>query len=309
MACGELQGVHVIEPTRVRLLTVGLLVFTALEAGTGPLVLLIHGFPDGPESYGNQLTALAEAGFHAVAVTLRGYENSSRPSDASYRIVDLATDVIGWMNALGETQAHIVGHDWGATIAFAAAVSVPERVKTLTMIAVPPLRRLATAIRSDPAQRKRSRYMFFFQLKGVADWWLRRRNAALVERLWRKWSPGLHIPLSAIERARARFCHPQVSSAALSYYRQTLDVWSKRGRKSWALMMGCVHVSTLGLCGDQDGCVAAGVFMASMRPEDFPAGLSKHSISGAGHFVHIENPEAVNTLLLQHLRTPSLTET
>ena len=127
-----------LEPARVRLLTVGPLVFTALEAGTGPLVLLIHGFPDGPETYSHQLTALAEAGFHAVAVTLRGYEDSSRPSDASYRIVDLAADVAGWMNALGETQAHLVGHDWGATIACAAAVSSPERVKTLTMIAVPP---------------------------------------------------------------------------------------------------------------------------------------------------------------------------
>ena len=148
--------------------------------------------------------------------------------------------------------------------------------------------------------------MFFFQIKGVADWWLSRRNAALVERLWSKWSPGSHFPLAAIERVRARFRKPQVSSAALSYYRQTLDMWSKRGRESWALMKGCVHVPTLGICGDQDGCIGAGVFMASMRPEDFPLGVSKYCISGAGHFVHAENPAAVNVLLLQHLSTSPL---
>ena len=104
-------------------------------------------------------------------------------------------------------------------------------VTTLTMIAVPPLRRLTAAILKDPAQGERSRYMFFFQFKGLAGWWLRCRNAALVERLWRKWSPGSHTALAAIERVRGRFRQPQVSSAALSYYRQTLDKWSKQGRK------------------------------------------------------------------------------
>ena len=102
---------------RTRVLNVGPLAFTAREAGEGPLVLMIHGFPDEPATFDAQLLALARAGYHVVAPTLRGYERSSRPTDASYRLVDLASDVTGWMDALETQSAHLVGHDWGATVA------------------------------------------------------------------------------------------------------------------------------------------------------------------------------------------------
>lgn len=111
-----------------RRLQVGPLTFTAYEMGAGPLVLLLHGFPDGPETFRHQLPALAAAGYRAVAVTLRGYEHSSLPPDGSVRVADLAADVFGWMDAMDEARAHLIGHDWGATIAYAAAKLRPERV-------------------------------------------------------------------------------------------------------------------------------------------------------------------------------------
>ena len=90
----------------------GALTFTAWAQGEGPLVLLLHGFPDTPHTFKHQLPALAAAGCRAVAVTSRGYEASSMPLDGSFHVRSLAQDVVDWVAALGETKAHLVGHDW-----------------------------------------------------------------------------------------------------------------------------------------------------------------------------------------------------
>jgi pimeloyl-ACP methyl ester carboxylesterase len=290
---------------RTRTLAVGPLAFTAREAGEGPLVLLIHGFPDGPETFDAQLPALAAAGFHAVAPTLRGYERSSRPGDGSYRLVDLAADVKGWMDALGAERAHLVGHDWGATIAYAAAVAAPERAASLTMIAVPHPMRLVEAIRTDPAQRRRSAYMTFFQLKGLADWWMGREGASALVRLWRRWSPGWTPPPAHLDAMRRRFADPVTLTAALTYYRQALDAKTPAGQASAALFAGEVKSPVLGLCGAADGCIGADVFERAMDAGPFPGGAECETIPDAGHFVHAERPGAVNAHLVSWLRTQS----
>jgi pimeloyl-ACP methyl ester carboxylesterase len=168
------------------------LAFTAHEIGAGPLVLLIHGFPDGPATWRDVAPRVAEAGFRCVAVTLRGYQATSLSPEGQYRLADLAGDVASWIEGLGEQQAHLIGHDWGATIAFAATVHQPERVASLSMISVPNPMRFGTAVGQDKAQMKRSSYIMFFQLGGLSDWWVGRRNAAFVERLWRQ--AGAKLP-------------------------------------------------------------------------------------------------------------------
>ena len=133
-------------------LTCGDLKFSAFEMGQGPVVVLLHGFPDTPATFRHQLPALAAAGYRAVAVTSRGYEPSSQPADGSYHVRNLAQDVVDWVVALGVPQAHLVGHDWGATIAYAAAALKPASFKTLTAIAVPQPARFGQLLMQDPAQ-------------------------------------------------------------------------------------------------------------------------------------------------------------
>ena len=295
MAGSEIAGAEALK------LKVGGLTFSAFAMGHGPLVILIHGFPDGPETFRHQLPALAEAGYRAVAVTARGYEASSRPDNGNYSIACLADDVLGWIDALGEHEAHLIGHDWGANLAFAAARAAPERVKSLTLMAVPHPARLGALIRSDPAQMRRSSYIFFFQLRGIADLWVRMAHAAFIERLWRKWSPGWKPEPDVIGPVRDRFSVAAMVTAALGYYRQIMDTRHPDARRSAELFGGIQTVRTLGVAGEQDGCISADIFERSMLAGDFSGGMRVERLPGAGHFVHAERPDAVNPLLLDWL--------
>lgn len=279
----------------------GPLRFTASAMGTGPLVILIHGFPDTRDSFKDQLPALAEAGFRAVAVSLRGYEPSSQPADGDYHVTSLAADVIAWIDALGETTAHLVGHDWGATIAFAAAALAPSRVASLAVLAVPHPARFAETYLTVPAQQARSAYILEFMAPD-AEAMILADDCAYLDTLWRKWSPGWTFLQSDIGPMQRAFQQPGVAAAALSYYRQALDVVSEAGKASQALLAGPFAVPTLGLTGEDDGCISADVFEASMRDTDFPGSLRVERISGAGHFLHREATDQINNHLICWMR-------
>ena len=166
----------------------GPLSFTAWSRGQGPLVLLIHGFPDLPQTWASQLHTLAAAGYRAVAVTSRGYERSSQPADNNYQATALATDVEAWLDSLGAEQAHLVGHDWGAAISYSAAASQPERFTSLTALSLPHTGRLQEVMPSSLRQLWLSRYIFLFQLAGVAEKKLSKQQFAYVDTLWQRWS-------------------------------------------------------------------------------------------------------------------------
>ncbi|ALG15480.1 epoxide hydrolase [Kibdelosporangium phytohabitans] len=137
------------------------------ESGAGPLVLLLHGFPEGWYSWRHQLVALAEAGFHAVAPDQRGYGRTSKPSAvADYTMLHLVGDVVGLVDALGEDQAVVVGHDWGAAVAWHTALLRPDRVRGVAGLSVPfrprgPVAPLSTVPSGF--------YLAHFQEPGVAD--------------------------------------------------------------------------------------------------------------------------------------------
>jgi pimeloyl-ACP methyl ester carboxylesterase len=269
--------------------------------GRGPLVLLVHGFPDTPLTFHRQLPFLAAQGYRAVAVTLRGYEPGSLPADGSFHVRNLAQDVHDWITALGEMRAHLIGHDWGATIAYAAARLEPAAFESLTLIAVPQPARFGMLLRADRAQQRPSSYMMFFQLRGIAEFVLRRRDFRYLERLWQRWSPGWRDGDAALDAVKAAFRAPGVLPAALSYYRQALDAKSTIGQASAALLLPAMSVRTLGLYGCDDGCIGADIFERSMLPEEFPAGLELEGFEETGHFVHQEAADAVNARLLQFL--------
>lgn len=285
-----------------RTLRVGALQFSAWEMGLGPTVVCLHGFPDTAHSWRLMLPAVAEAGFRAVAVSTRGYEPGSIPPDGDFSIAALAQDVGGWLDALEVQQAHLIGHDWGAAIACAAAVAHAPRIVSLTALAAPHPVGLATAMAGDLGQMLKSWYISYFQIRGRPERIVPRRDFAFLERLWRAWSPGWAIPSEDLEAMKSAFRKPGVLEATLACYRQALDRAHPRLAENAALLGAPVLARTLGLAGVNDGCIKAEVFAQAMPTELFPGGLAMRSINDAGHFLHLEQPEAVHQHIIAHLR-------
>jgi len=285
----------------------GPLTFSALGCGMAanagrPLVLCLHGFPDNPQTFKHQLPALADAGYRAIAPTLRGYEPSSQPADGDYTVATMARDVLAWLDGLGEERVHLVGHDWGAAITYAAGSLAPERFASLTTIAVPHSPRFFEGVKRVPGQLQRSWYMSFFQLRGLADWALERNDWALVRRLWRTWSPGAEPDEAEWAELRATFEAPGVKKAMLAYYRQNASPSVALGWKaSEAMKLTIVPVRTLAITGADDGCIDTRMYDHTFDERDFPAGFRIERIAGAGHFVQREQPDEVTALLLEWL--------
>ncbi len=278
----------------------GPLAFTARSEGDGPLVLCLHGFPDNASSFRHQLPVLAAAGYRAVSVTLRGYEPSSQPADGDYSIAGDRGDVLAFIEQLGTPKAHLVGHDWGAAVAYATGAAAPGRLYSLTTIAVPHSGRFVTEAARFPRQLALSWYMGFFQLRGVSDYVVRRNGFRFIRRLWRDWSPGWDIPDEVLDDVIATLRQPGVVRAALAYYRTALSPSAFTPRARAAAHFE-VRVPTLAITGERDGCIDTKVFERLTYPQDFPAGLSVERVRDAGHFPHQEQPDAVNALLLAWL--------
>lgn len=278
--------------------------FPARAQGDGPLVLLLHGFPDCYRSFDAQLPALARAGYRAVAVTLRGYAPEAQPEDGDYSPLALAQDALAWIDALGEPRAHVVGHDWGAALAYTAAALAPERLSSLCAMAVPHSGRFLRDIRRHPRQVRRSWYMGFFQLPWIPERAIRRRDFAFLRGLWRQWSPGWAFTPAEFAPVAETFAQPGVVEAALAYYRSAVSIRALLANAKKPAVAD-VPVPTLALSGELDGCIGADVFEAMSRPEDFSAGLRLERIGGVGHFLHREDPKRINRVLLDWLKERS----
>src|SRR5260370_5621391 len=142
-----------------------------VEAGRGPLVVLCHGFPESWYSWRHQIGALADAGFHVVAPDQRGYGRTEAPDDVTrYTLLDLVGDVVGLIDALGEERAVVVGHDWGAPVAWHTALLRPDRVRGVSGLSVPYRPRgTASPIAAMRAGLGEGFYQVYFQQPGVAE--------------------------------------------------------------------------------------------------------------------------------------------
>ena len=280
----------------------GDLKFTAVEQGEGPLVLCLHGFPDCYHSFRHQLPFLAAHGYRAVSVSLRGYEPSSQPSNGDYSLESIANDIVAFIDQLGEDKAHLIGHDWGAAITYTAGAAAPECFHSLTTMAVPHSGRFVNEAFFKPKQALLSWYMLFFQLRGIADYVVKRDDFAFIRWLWRVWSPNWQIEESVITEVIDTLRQPGVQRGALAYYREALSpkqlplTPARRAANAYP-----VPVPTLALTGRDDGCIDCNIFQALCREADFPSGLEVRVIENAGHFLHQEQPDAVNDLLLAWL--------
>ena len=155
----------------------GVLTFSAQAMGDGHIVLCLHGFPDNAGSFRHQLPALAEVGYQAISLTLRGYEPGSIPGDGDYTMETIATDILAVIDSLNTGPVHLIGHDWGAAVAYVAAAAAPERFRSLTVMAVPHAGRFAREGLRIPKQLRVAAYGGFFPIPWVADGGVSRHDA------------------------------------------------------------------------------------------------------------------------------------
>ena len=264
------------------------------------MVLLLHGFPDHARSWRHQMPALAASGYRAVAITMPGYEPSNMREDGNYTQEAVAEDIVALIDALGVESVHLVGHDWGAAVAYRVANMTPHRIRSLATLSVPHPGRFLMGIAGTPRQLGMSWYMFFFQLRGFAEVLSKHNDYAFIRWLWRRWSPDWVIPEDEIEKVIDTLRQPKVFKSALGYYRAALGL--RALVRPIAEKLFLVPVRTLAMIGADDGCIDARTFQNFLRGEEFPAGLRIEVIPNAGHFVQQEQPEQVNALLIDWLR-------
>jgi len=273
----------------------GTLDFAALRAGSGDrYALLFHGFPDDPGSMRPLIERLADSGYTAVAPYMRGYGETDRPplEPAEYSIPKLGSDVLAVANALGADDPLVIGHDWGAIAVSTVSRLDPSFASAAVTMAAPP--DFVSAFQHNPMQAMRSWYMSFFQIPGLAEETLRRDDFALIERLWRLWSPGWEYPEERIESVRETFRTGQTVEAALQYYRSFFEAFLSR--PAGDLAISGIDVPTLLLAGRNDGCIGASMFEHSS--DCYAARQRTEIVGNAGHFLHAERPEYVGDLIL-----------
>jgi len=275
--------------------------FSYLECGTGKLALLLHGFPDTAQTWRHLMPQLADMGYRVVAPFMRGYAPSAVPSDGCYQTAMLARDANALHENLGgDSEAIIIGHDWGAPSCYGAAIDAPTRWHRVVGMAVPPTAALAMAFVQNLEQIKKSWYMFFFQ-HGLADLVVGANNHAFIEMLWRDWSPGYDasVDLAFIRKSLA---DPKNLQAALGYYRATLGDGYRDPQLSELQNQIAASVPTqplLYLHGANDGCI--GVDVVESAKKIAPANVKFEVVGAAGHFLQLEQPKVVNKLICDFL--------
>lgn len=287
-----------VEELRVR---AGALSVRLLASGPheGPLVLLLHGFPERAESWLEVLPRLGGAGFRAVAPDLRGYAGTDRPT-GGYDLETLVEDAVALIRSQGRERVHVVGHDWGGAIAYHLAATRPERVRSLAVVNCPHPAVLARRM-WRPGQLRRSWYMFFFQLPWLPERVLTLRRGSLVPRL---------IRAAAVDRSRftdARlapyaeaFSDVDAGRAALAYYRSAFRALLRPDFRERMREYPVIVAPFRLLWGTED--VALGLELTRDLQRWFARPVEVSYLEGVGHFAPLEAPGRVAELLLEHLR-------
>ena len=268
-------------------LRVGEMTFDALAAGPadGPVVLLLHGFPESMDEWRGVLPVLAAAGHRAIALQQRGYSPGARPPAVEdYHHTRLVADVVGVADALGADRVDLVGHDWGALVAWSAAASVPERLRSLTIVSVPHPRAFAEARASDPDQQEKSAYIAFFKTPDAPEETFLADDAAGLRRAFEEIAPDW-----ADAHVRT-LTDPGAMTAALNYYRawdESLDRVAE------------ITVPTLFIWSTDD--VALGRTAAEATERYVTGPYRFEVLEGLSHWLPEVAPDQVAGLLLDHL--------
>lgn len=255
------------------------------DIGTGRPVILLHGFPDSGRLWEHQIEALSASGYRAIVPDLVGCGRSDKPADvARYKLVRVARDVTAVLDDCGVQRAHVVGHDWGAALAWTVATVAADRVDHLAVLSVG---HPASFARAGLRQREKSWYMLLFQFADVAERWLSDDDWANL----RRWTG--HPDTEAVIAGLAR---PGALTAALNWYRANARPDSLLGPP---IDLPPVAAPTMGIWSTGDGALTEQQMTGSERW--VAGGWRYERLEGPGHWMQREAPDAVNRLLLDFL--------
>lgn len=262
----------------------------------GDMVMLLHGFPEGAESWAHQMHVLAHAGFLAVAPDQRGYGLSDAPEGVeNYTIDHLVGDVKALVESFGRTSAHIAGHDWGGIVAWYFAGAHPQMTTTLTSLSVGHPAAMAAASRESDDQRQRSSYIGLFLQEGKAEHVLAAEDHRRLRAMYAIGPNPEAVPERVVEGYVRSFSRPGRLTSALNWYRANLGT----GGAAWErlLRMGDITSPTQLLWGDQDPAV--GRLQAETTESHVKGRFHLEVLEGAGHWLQFEKPDEVGLALSQ----------
>ena len=261
--------------------------FAYLSEGSGPLVLLLHGFPDTAHSWDRVMPEVARAGFRVVAPFMRGYHPTEIPKDGKYDGDTLGRDALALIEVLGEQQAIVVGHDWGALAAYTAASLGPAHVRLLITVGVPH----PGSVLPTPKVLWSIRHFLVLRGKRAAEK-VRANNHAYLDHLWRRWSPAWRdMPAEETARVKQAFTEPGVVEAAIGYYRALSLVVP-------ASLRARIEVPAVAFAGMHDN-ISFGQYERARRK--FARSYEVVKVPG-GHFMHREHPTEFIAELIRLLR-------
>ncbi|WIT11563.1 alpha/beta fold hydrolase [Paucibacter sediminis] len=254
-----------------------------VDQGRGEPVLLVHGFPDDHEVWRQQIPALLQAGYRVIAPDMRGCGESEAPAGvAPYKLDRLVGDLLALLDALGLPKVRLVGHDWGAVIAWTLAIRHPQRVHNYVALSVGHPSAYARA----PLQQKiMGWYILMFQLRGFAEWLMTRRD-------WR-WTRGFTGQHAELKHWLRKLARPGRLTAAVSWYRANLALILPFAQAKPALPV-------LGLWSDGDAYLCEAQMRESERWVTGPWRYVR--LNGASHWLQLDQPERVNRLILDEFQ-------
>jgi pimeloyl-ACP methyl ester carboxylesterase len=255
------------------------------STGTGPWVLLVHGFPDTHDCWRHQVAALTAAGYRTIAPDLRGYGASDKPAALeAYEPAHLVSDLLGILDGLGVERAHLVGHDWGSALVQQLAMTAPDRATSLSLLSVG---HAAALLDVGWEQRQRSWYMLLFQFVGLAEQWLNREDYANFREMLAEHPDREQV----IERMR----DPRSLSTALALYRTGTRPEQLFG-PGFAASLPPLPGPVLGVWSSGDRFLTE---RAMTGTQEHVGGDWRYArVEGAGHWLQLDAPKKVNALLL-----------
>jgi epoxide hydrolase 4 len=259
-----------------------------VEAGEGPLVVLLHGFPEFWYAWREQLAPLVAAGFRVVAPDMRGYNLSSRPGDvAAYDTAALTGDIAGLIRERGAESALVVGHDWGGSVAWALAMSHPEVVDRLAILNAAHPRKLSQGLH-HPGQLRRSWYFFFFDLPDLPETVVQANQWHFFRHFLRDARPAFSPEVT--ERYVEAWSQPGAASGMINYYRSSVRTPPKQAEAA----LRPIQAPTLVIWGERDRYLSPE--LAEPDHDDVP-NLRVERLADASHWVHHDESGRVAQLL------------
>ena len=268
-------------------------------SGKGEPLILLHGFPDCAENYFHQLEFFSSKGFQVFAPFMPGYHPEDAELD-TYQSLRISEEIIKFSRSVTDRKINLVGHDWGAAVAYGIAGLAPELVNKLVAVSVPHGPNLGESFILDGDQQRKSWYMFFFQLP-MADLAVSTNNFSFIDRLWTDWSPNWPEYKVYCDRTIEILSQENVLSKALAYYRSTFQPSLQSDRVNQMqekIGMNKIRPPTLYLHGENDGCIAAN--LSEGMDANFE-NLEIKILPDCGHFLHLEKPDEVNKIILDFL--------